>query len=74
VLYSAFLQLDGGKENNNHQVDTLIADISVCTLSKLVALKDIQFSNSPIEAIHTIIKGRYLKNRKFETLEGLDSF
>lgn len=69
-----FLVADGGKENNNHQVDALIADISICTLSKLVALKDIQFSNSPIEAIHKIIKGRYLKNRKFETMGGLENF
>jgi putative transposase len=70
----SFLVSDGGKENNNKQIDQFIAAISEHRITKIVALKDIQFSNSPVEAIHKIIKGRYLKNRKFENVEGLTAF
>jgi putative transposase len=69
-----FLVSDGGKENNNKQIDQFISEIAEHRLTKIVALKDIQFSNSPVEAIHKIMKGRYIKNRKFESLEGLAKF
>jgi putative transposase len=54
------LVADGGKENNNKEVETFLLNQEFYRLSKVVALKDIQFSNSPIEAIHKIMKGRYL--------------
>jgi hypothetical protein len=37
-------------------------------------LKDIWFSNSPVEAIHRTIKGRYLRNRKFENTAAFEKF
>jgi hypothetical protein len=70
----SFLVSDGGKENNNSRINEFISSISEHRLKKLTALKDIQFSNSPVEAIHKIIKGRYLRNRKFETLQALTNF
>ena len=70
----SFLVSDGGKENNNSRINEFISSISEHRLNKITALKDIQFSNSPVEAIHKIIKGRYLRNRKFETLQGLTNF
>jgi len=70
----SYLVTDRGKENNNHQVEQFIAEISGYKLIKIRALKDIQFSNSPIEAIHRTMKGRYFKTRKFESIETLDTF
>ena len=70
----SFLVTDGGKENNNKQVEQFISEITGYKLIKIRALKDIQFSNSPIEAVHRIMKGRYIRNRKFETIEGLNNF
>ena len=70
----SYLVSDGGRENNNPQIDEFISQLSEHRLNKITALKDIQFSNSPVEAIHKIIKGRYLRNKKFETLDGLISF
>jgi hypothetical protein len=67
----SFLVSDGGKENNNKQIDQFVSEISEHKLTKIVALKDIQYSDSPVEAIHKIIKGRYIKNKRFESIEGL---
>jgi transposase InsO family protein len=70
----SYLVSDGGRENNNTQINEFISQVSDHKLNKIIALKDIQFSNSPVEAIHKIIKGRYLINKRFETLEGLVIF
>jgi hypothetical protein len=68
------LVADGGRENNNKEVDQYILSQELHRLTKVIALKDIQFSNSPIEAVHKIMKGRYLCNRKFDSLEHLQTF
>jgi putative transposase len=65
---------DGGRENNNKQIDQYIQKISDFKLKKIIALKDIRFSNSPVEAIHKIIKGRYLRNRTFDSIRSLNKF
>lgn len=70
----SYLVSDGGKENNSKQINKFISEISEHKLTKIVALKDIQFSNSPVEAIHKIMKGRYIRNKRFETIEGLMKF
>ncbi|RYY00959.1 MAG: hypothetical protein EOO53_20460 [Gammaproteobacteria bacterium] len=67
----SFLVSDGGRENHHHQVDSFLESLTDFRLTKIRALKDIQFSNCPIEAIHRILKGRYLRHQKFETLEKL---
>jgi transposase InsO family protein len=56
---SVNLIVDGGTENHNRIVDDFIRS---CTgkINKLTALKDIKFSNSPIEAINKILKTYYL--------------
>lgn len=73
-INKSYLVCDGGKENNNKQIEGFISEITLPKLTKLIALKDIPFSNSPIEAIHKIMKGRYIRNRKFQTTEGLIKF
>ncbi len=53
------LIVDGGPENNNHKIDQFIANSEV-NIEKLVALRDIDFSNSMIESINKIMKYSYL--------------
>jgi len=70
----SYLVTDGGSENHNKKLNEFIIKLSGHKITKIRALKDIRFSNSPVEAIHKIIKGRYLRNRKFETWEGFVKF
>jgi hypothetical protein len=63
-----FLVADGGRENHNQRLDEFIASLMDFKMTKIKA-KDIQFSNSPIEAIHRILKGRYLQKQKFKSIE-----
>lgn len=53
------LIIDGGPENNNHRMDDYI-NLSGINIQKQVALKDIPFSNSFIEAQNKLLKYRYL--------------
>lgn len=71
---SSVLVADGGKENHNKEVDEFIARLTKHKITKVRALKDIQFSNSPVEAVHRTMKGRYLKRRKFESIAALNKF
>jgi transposase InsO family protein len=68
------LVTDGGTENHNKRVDAFIEKLSGYRIKKVRALKDIRFSNSPVEAVHRTMKGRYLKNRKFESVKALFNF
>jgi len=70
----SYLVTDGGKENHNQYIDAFIAKLSKHKITKIRALKDIRFSNSPVEAVHRTIKGRYLKNRKFESMAALRNY
>ncbi len=70
----SYLVTDGGKENHNQYLDEFIRKLSDHKITKIRALKDIRFSNSPVEAIHKIVKGRYLKKRRFESIEALDLY
>ena len=56
---NAQLIADGGSENNNIYVDELLTK-NPNTLTKLIAQKDISFSNSMVEAINKILKYNYL--------------
>lgn len=56
---STLLVVDGGVENNNSHVDTFLGSVKEM-IRKVVALKDIVHSNSPIEAFNKIIKNDYL--------------
>lgn len=67
----SFLVTDGGRENHNKQVDQFIYELSDHKMTKITALKHIQFSNSPVEAVHRTVKGRYLRSRKFDTIESV---
>lgn len=66
------LVADGGSENHNTNIDEFLAGLTKFELTKIRALKDIRFSNSPVEAIHRTIKSRYLRNRHFDSLEQLE--
>lgn len=65
-----FLMADGGKENHAASIHELIAKTPNPSITKIIAQKDIAFSNSPIEAINKIIK-KYLRFYKPVTLEQL---
>lgn len=58
-LLNIQLIVDGGPENNNYKIDQFIAN-SVVDIEKLVALRDINFSNSMIESVNKILKYSYL--------------
>ncbi len=70
----SFLVADGGTENHNKQINTFLSKISGHRITKIRALRDIRFSNSPVEAVHRTMKGRYLRGRKFNTLKSLNDF
>ena len=70
----SFLVTDGGKENHNQYIDAFISKLTKHKITKIRALKEIRFSNSPVEAIHRTVKGRYLKNRKFESIKALSDY
>lgn len=52
---------DGGSENNAMLIEDLLNETKHPKITKVVALKDISFSNSPVEAINRIFK-RYLRH------------
>jgi putative transposase len=53
------LIVDGGPENNNLKVDEFLDDING-VIKKLIARKDILFSNSIIESVNKTLKYRHL--------------
>ena len=67
----SYLVTDGGSENHNKQIDKFIAELTEHKVTKIRALKDITFSNSPVEAVHRTMKGRYLKKKIFESIDAL---
>jgi transposase InsO family protein len=66
----ATLMADGGKENHNTTITELLLDTTNPDITKIIALKDIAFSNAPIEAINKIMKV-YLRHHKPNTLDQL---
>ena len=58
----SILVSDGGSENNALSVEEWLEITQDPKITKIIALKDIAFSNSPIEAIHKIMK-RYIRKR-----------
>jgi transposase InsO family protein len=70
----SYLVTDGGRENHNSQIDKFLDSLAGNRMIKVRAIKDIQFSNNPVEAIHKIMKGRYLRNRRFPSISKLEQF
>ncbi len=62
------LIVDGGPENNNKKVDGFISDIDGA-IKKLIAKKDIIFSNSVVEAMNKILKYGFLFQRDIPDFE-----
>ncbi len=61
---------DGGSENRNKTVANYINSKHI-SIKHLIAQKDIQFSNSKIEAFNKIIKHQFLLPKKLENLKQL---
>ncbi len=68
--YEQYIKVDGGIENNNKAVDDYINSDEV-SVQKLIAGKDIKFSNSIVEAQNKIIKYRYLFKHDFKDIHEL---
>ncbi len=66
----ATLVADGGSENHAVSIEELIASTPLPEITKVIALKDISFSNSPIEAINKIMK-RYIRHHLPQTFREL---
>jgi transposase InsO family protein len=64
------LVADGGSENHAITITELLNATDSPSITKIIAKKDIQFSNSPIEAINKICK-RFLRHYKPKTMEQL---
>ena len=62
--------IDGGPENNNHRMDDYINSSGI-NIQKLVALKDIPFSNSLIEAQNKLLKYRHLFKCQYQDIGAL---
>ena len=56
------LIVDGGSENNNTIIHDFIKSCHV-NIDKKIALRDVVFSNSIVEAPYRILKSRYFQNR-----------
>ena len=69
-LETTSLVTDGGGENHNVIVEDFLSNLEIPEIIKLLALKDVKFSNSAIEAVNKIIK-RYLRKKLPDTLEKL---
>jgi putative transposase len=64
------LIVDGGPENNNIYIDNFVSQSNI-NIQKLVALKDICFSNSMIERVNRTLKYRYIFPRQPRNLKHL---
>jgi putative transposase len=64
------LIVDGGVENNNKTIDGFLSTDGV-SVEKLIAQKDIQFSNSVVEAQNKLIKYRYLFKKDYCDIHAL---
>jgi len=64
--------VDGGSENKG-EVDEYIAENSEF-MEKIVAQKDITFSNSMVEALNKILKLDYIKDRQFANVLKIQDF
>jgi putative transposase len=64
------LVVDGGVENNNNDMESFIMSDEI-SLRKLIAQKDITFSNSIIEAQNKLIKYSYLFKQDFRDIHEL---
>ncbi|MBI9067278.1 MAG: transposase [Salinivirgaceae bacterium] len=61
------LIIDGGQENNNYKMDEYVNSNEI-NIQKLIALKDIPFSNSLIEAQNKLLKYRYLFKCQYQDI------
>jgi len=65
-----FLMSDGGSENDNSVIAEFLDDKRK-KIIQLIAMRDIEFSNSMIEAVNRVIKYRYLRYQNITTIKAL---
>lgn len=65
------LIVDGGSENVNKTVDDFITNFNSVKLNRLIALKQVSFSNSVAEAVNKIIRNSYLNHFSINNLAEL---
>src|SRR5690606_10087611 len=70
-LICSTIVADGGSENHSITVNEFLESSQPPQFTKVIALKDIRFSNSHIEAINKIYK-RYLRHYQLSTPEALN--
>jgi len=71
LIEKTTLVADGGSENHAACITELISLTKSPIMNKVIALKDVLFSNSQIEAINKIMK-RYIRYHKPQSLEELE--
>jgi putative transposase len=69
-LQPVILITDGGPENDNNEMKTFVDEEGVM-ISQLIALKDIPFSNSVIEAQNRLFKYGYLFRQEYNNYDEL---
>ncbi|HSH64556.1 MAG TPA: integrase core domain-containing protein [Bacteroidia bacterium] len=62
---------DGGAENVNKTVDDFVTQLNDFKLNRLIALKQVPFSNSVAEAVNKIIRNNYLNHFNISNLRQL---
>ncbi|MGB3948915.1 MAG: DDE-type integrase/transposase/recombinase [Bacteroidia bacterium] len=62
---------DGGSENVNQTVDEFLSEHEPFSIERFIALKQIRFSNSMVEAVNKIIRNTYLNHFDVENLTHL---
>lgn len=70
TLLPTTLMADGGAENHAAIIEELLQEESTPVMKKVIALRDVQFSNSPAEAVNKIFK-RYVRKMKPNNYEEL---
>ncbi len=65
------LIVDGGSENVNKTIDDFIDNFNSIKLNRLIALKQVPFSNSIAEAVNKIIRNSYLNHFSIANLSDL---
>lgn len=68
ALVEATLVADGGSENHADSVEVQLRETKIPAITKVIAQRDIRFSNSPVEAVNKIVK-RYLRFYKPSTYD-----
>lgn len=71
-LICATVVADAGKENHAIKVNEYLKSTNIPEITKIIARKDIKFSNNPAEALNKIMK-RYIRAKQPQTYKQLEA-